>query len=219
MKPESMFYINYRPDPGSVLEESAIMAVKIAENNKKPVILNFNEAAIVVKSTSLVDDITAEYRNQRQAKLNEYRSSDEGTAEKKRYEGKSEQLIATVNALVDALPATLDRGLTDTIKWVQEYSVSACHSDTNAQAPEVIAAFSRAGFEPNANTGTKFSEQSPDVFGRYVVGQLLNGLIADGRPHPIAKSFCDAYLKIVNHESAGAPSNTQKVTTARPCNP
>lgn len=198
--------VHFTPDVGTDIQEAAIQAVGIAKKESSEVVMHFNDAAVVVQPDHRPHEVIKAYRASRAEISEAYRSSAAGAAA----EAEAKALVTAarqkVGELVDSLPIALGHGLSETIRWVREYSLVADHIATDPQAHRVVSEFSRAGYESDAHVGANFSSNDLQVFGQYIIGQFMSGLITHGRPLPIGASFCDAYLKrefVANNPVAG----------------
>lgn len=194
MQNNSRFYINYTPELGSTIEAEARNAIHMAKANNKPVVLHFNSAALVVTTGSDPDDISAQYRQHLREKMEEFRNSPEGRASQQDQDAKIQARTQIVRQLVDDLPQVLGRGLTETIKWLQKYAISADHIAVEPQARKVLDALKAAGYKTNDCSGDHFAPNNKEIFGRYIIGQAMVSLEAGGAPHPVTANFAKSYL-------------------------
>lgn len=195
--------IHFTPEAGSTIYEAAVKAVGIAHKESSDVMMNFNDAVVIVKPDHLPHEVVDAYRAKRSEISEAFRRSEAGAAADEKAKAVAVAVRKKVSELVDILPTVLERGLPETINWVRDYARTADHSAADPQADKVLDAFLRAGYEPNAHVGASFPANDPKVFGKYIIGQVMACLISEGKPHPVAASFCDSYLKQV--ESLNSP--------------
>lgn len=189
-------YVDYTPLPGSTITEAAVKAIRLAQESTKDVMLTFNDASIVVKANQRAQDVVEAYREKRAEIHQAYRATPAGLGAKSEQDATAADLSKVVSELVAALPETLELGLTETIKWVQQYSIAADNIATDPQAAKVLSAFKLAGYQTDEFSGDKFIPNNKEVFGRYIVGQVMLSLQENGRPHPVADSFAKKYLAL-----------------------
>lgn len=202
-------YIEYTASYGDSISKAAVEAVRIARENRQEVMLKFNDASIVVKADQSPQDVIQSYSDERAAIGKAYRAAPAALDEKSREDAIAADLAKVVRELVLALPEALERGLTETVKWVGQYSVSARHTATDPQAEKVLNYFKSSGYQANEFSGDQFIPNDKEVFGRYIVGQVMRNLEANGRPPQVAYSFAKTYLSLPDGPSE--PSDRERL--------
>lgn len=173
--------IYYTPTAGDTIQHAAETAVQKAYDSLHTIHFAFNGIALVAKPSLThsedADRIVTEYFQALAKSAQTYSESPEGVHEQQ----DSQTRVTAAQAKIDDLFARLadisEDGLPQLLDWLVEYAEAADVRGVKSYPSTVVYLLTEVGFKRNENTGLEDGAyESRNVFGRYIVGQVIDGL-------------------------------------------
>ena len=160
------------------------------QNRKTGVItMVFNGVTLYITGRDTVEGVEARFHAEMKRRWEKYNNSPAG----RRQAAKSAADLVRSQAEMDAAMvdlATLDFGnIEAVVNWMCRIQKPADHGSVKKPREFIIATFAEHGYLPKVNCGDDFDGEDVDNYGRYLVGQALDGIKVVGAPHSILIDF------------------------------
>ena len=179
----------YDPMPGDHIKTAIAEMVTLATAHNETVTATFNGVSLVVTPTTTADDAMAAFVTQRAQSKRDYAASPEGIEMARWQEAYRTRLQGEMDAAMARLD-TLDwHDIGAVLGWVEQVQNATNHMGVTTLRDEIVGAFLAHDYFPNVNLGDQCRPDDADNFGRWIIGQALDGLIKVGAVHQVTHKF------------------------------
>lgn len=180
---------------GSHIDWACEEAVKRAKNGNCKVSFKFNGVQLFATPKKSPSTMRWEFDIASDRELREYHKSKEYLEYKKKREIELAANQVEVDRLISILPQAIQSGLSDTVAWCSAFSQIADDIGLKYSCADISELLVQAGYVDGENCNLdKGAYRDSVIFGRWIVGQAINGLNQQLPPHPITKKFADEYF-------------------------
>lgn len=185
----------YIPLAGTMIREAAGEAITRAKARGSPVTFVFSGDEITVTGGDDAEVVAAAYMRRVQERHEAWKASPEGVAHAER----EQQILARYQADTDRLIETIDvafsshRGM---LEWIRDFTRAVDRVGVNYDKQTLLRRLKEKGFRQSEHTGLAPGayEADPALMARYLIGQMIDGMVRASGPHPIAASFAQQTL-------------------------
>lgn len=182
----------YRPTLGSRIAHACKELAAMAQASGESVEMNVNDILVVAGPSDSASELESRWHTQREIRYQEWRNSPEGVVSAIERQREIRRKQAVVDRLISE---EIPFGWIPLLKWAEELTESADDIDVRFD-PAALAKKLGTRFEENFGVGNNADWFStPDRFGGYIMGQIINCLKSGMPPHPVTLIFIERFRK------------------------
>jgi len=183
----------YDPLAGSHLSVCLEEMARLAKDFKRTFTATFNGLPITAAPGVDAATLAKEWERESENRSKAWRESKEGKKYAALQDSIKQAAVATVARCVSRLDSLDFSDIAAVLGWVEEIQEASDHIGSWAGAGvsprDVASVFVAHGYLQNANCDADFNGEDRENFGRYILGQAIDGLSSIGAIHPICHKF------------------------------
>lgn len=171
----------YDPRGGENIGDAVKNSIKAAQGGHD-VVMTFNEVTLNINETSNPEETVKLYHQKCVQMQRAYDESPQGQAAAFKRAAESAGRQQSIDALVDGLDDTIKDGIKKLVPWAAQYANDSNDLHVNCKADVVLSKLAAGGYKDNDCIGKDFDGKNKNNVGRYIIGQVMAGLLKDGSP-------------------------------------